>query len=101
MRWITVLSLLVVCFVCLSVAQVSFDDCCLKYAKRHSRLIQKHAVKYRRQEMDGDCNIRAVIFTLKKGRVYCTNPDEKWVVRLMETIDKRSQNTKRKRPYKG
>ncbi|KAF0046726.1 hypothetical protein F2P81_000359 [Scophthalmus maximus] len=47
--------------ICLALAQVSYDDCCLKYAKKMSGNAQKHAVKYRRQEPDGGCNIPAVV----------------------------------------
>ncbi|XP_072296859.1 C-C motif chemokine 25 isoform X2 [Eucyclogobius newberryi] len=101
MRWFTVLSLLAVCLVCLSVAQVSFDDCCLKYMKK-SRNIQRHAVRYTRQETDGDCNIPAIIFMMKRGRVYCTNPADKWVQDLMRIIDKRRSKSKYgKRPFRG
>merc|ERR1711915_407833 len=38
--------------------------------------------------MDGGCNIPAVIFPMRKGRVLCTDPREKWVKDLMSRIDK-------------
>uniref|UniRef100_A0A3B4ANJ2 Chemokine interleukin-8-like domain-containing protein n=1 Tax=Periophthalmus magnuspinnatus TaxID=409849 RepID=A0A3B4ANJ2_9GOBI len=91
MKWLTVLCLLVVCFVCLSVAQVSYDDCCLKYSKKHSRTIQKHAVRYRMQEVDGGCNLPAVIFTLKRGKVYCVDPAERWVPKLIRSLESRAK----------
>uniref|UniRef100_A0A8P4KBD5 Chemokine (C-C motif) ligand 25a n=1 Tax=Dicentrarchus labrax TaxID=13489 RepID=A0A8P4KBD5_DICLA len=69
---------------------VTYDDCCLKYVKRMSRGTQKHAVDYRLQVTDGGCNIPAVIFVMRKGRVFCTDPREKWVEELRERIDKRN-----------
>ncbi|XP_023281141.1 C-C motif chemokine 20-like [Seriola lalandi dorsalis] len=79
---------------CLALAQVSYDDCCLKYVKKMSHGTQKHAVKYRRQETDGGCNIPAVVFTMRKGRVFCTDPREKWVEELMNKIDIRGESFK-------
>ncbi|KAK7945238.1 hypothetical protein WMY93_000966 [Mugilogobius chulae] len=105
MKWITVLALLVVCCVCFSVTQGSFDDCCLKYVKKPSRsirVIQKHAVAYRRQEADGSCNIQATVFILKRGRIYCTDPYDKWVQDLVSKIDKgRARSKSGRRPHKG
>uniref|UniRef100_A0A8C6URA4 C-C motif chemokine n=1 Tax=Neogobius melanostomus TaxID=47308 RepID=A0A8C6URA4_9GOBI len=100
MRWITVLALLVVCLMCLSVAQISYDDCCLKYANTLSRRLQKQAVSFSRQETDGGCNLTAVIFTLKRGRIYCTDPNAKWVKDLIEHIKKKRAKNGR-RYYRG
>ncbi|XP_071347132.1 C-C motif chemokine 20 [Trachinotus anak] len=94
----------VLCFLlslslCLALAQVSYDDCCLKYIKKMGHNIQRHAVEYRRQETDGGCNIPAIIFTMKRGRVFCTDPREKWVKDLMRKIDRKaSKNDSNKLP---
>uniref|UniRef100_A0A3B4ALC8 Chemokine interleukin-8-like domain-containing protein n=1 Tax=Periophthalmus magnuspinnatus TaxID=409849 RepID=A0A3B4ALC8_9GOBI len=70
---------------------LSYDDCCLKYSKKHSRTIQKHAVRYRMQEVDGGCNLPAVIFTLKRGKVYCVDPAERWVPKLIRSLESRAK----------
>uniref|UniRef100_A0A8C4EVX2 Chemokine (C-C motif) ligand 25a n=2 Tax=Dicentrarchus labrax TaxID=13489 RepID=A0A8C4EVX2_DICLA len=90
MRFNTLFFLLFVSCLSLALAQVTYDDCCLKYVKRMSRGTQKHAVDYRLQVTDGGCNIPAVIFVMRKGRVFCTDPREKWVEELRERIDKRN-----------
>ncbi|KAK2895888.1 C-C motif chemokine 4 isoform X2 [Channa argus] len=89
MRFNTLFFLL--CLSCLSLvlAQVSYDDCCLKYVRKMSHGARKHAVSYKHQETDGGCNIPAVIFTMRKGRKYCTDPKDTWVIELMMKIDER------------
>ncbi|XP_054620638.1 C-C motif chemokine 20 [Dunckerocampus dactyliophorus] len=89
MRSNTPFILLVLSCLCLAMAQVSYDDCCLSYVKKLDKKTQQRAVKYRIQETDGGCNIRAVIFTMRKGRVYCTDPRQTWVKELMDAIDKK------------
>ncbi|XP_037132971.1 C-C motif chemokine 8 [Syngnathus acus] len=90
MRFNTPLILLVLSCLSLAMAQVSYDDCCLMYVKELGKKTQERAVKYRIQETDGGCNIRAVIFTMRKGRVYCCDPQEMWVQELMASIDKKA-----------
>lgn len=89
MRFNTLFFLLILSCVCLALAQVSYDNCCLKYVRSMSPAAQKHAVKYRHQKTDGGCNIPAVIFTMRKGRILCTDPKETWVNELMKKIDER------------
>ncbi|CAJ1072652.1 C-C motif chemokine 20 [Xyrichtys novacula] len=102
MRFNTLLFLLVGSCLCLALAQVSYDDCCLKFVKKLSNVTQKHAVGYRWQVPDGGCNLAAVIFTMKKGREFCTNPEEKWVKDLMKMVEKRirRQNGRKSRSQK-
>ncbi|XP_053293517.1 C-C motif chemokine 21b [Pleuronectes platessa] len=99
MRFYVMILLLGLSCVCLTLAQVSYEDCCLRYVKSIS---QRHAVGYRVQEQDGGCNIPAVIFIMKRGRVFCTNPKDPWVQTLMDKIDQRGRNAKRpgRRPYR-
>ncbi|KAF6733931.1 C-C motif chemokine 25 [Oryzias melastigma] len=75
---------------------VSYDDCCLKYVRKMSRGAQKHAVSYKVQKADGSCNIAALIFIMKRGRMICANPSDSWALRLVESIDakKAKQNSK-------
>ncbi|XP_072219279.1 C-C motif chemokine 25 [Leuresthes tenuis] len=89
MRFNTLFFLLIISFVCLALAQVSYDDCCLKYVKKINKGTQRHAVKYRHQKPDGGCNIPAVIFIMRKGRMFCTNPSDTWVKELMLKIDEK------------
>uniref|UniRef100_A0A673BAN9 C-C motif chemokine 20-like n=1 Tax=Sphaeramia orbicularis TaxID=375764 RepID=A0A673BAN9_9TELE len=95
MRFNTLFFLLVLAYMCLTTAQVSYDDCCLKYVKKMSHATQRHAVKYRWQVPDGGCNIPAVIFTMRRGRVFCTDPREKWVNDLMRKIDAKTKSSKK------
>ncbi|XP_060940573.1 C-C motif chemokine 25 [Limanda limanda] len=99
MRFHVMIVLLGLSCVCLTLAQVSYEDCCLKYVKHIS---QKHAVAYRVQKVDGGCNIPAVIFIMKKGRLFCTNPKESWVPKLMDKIDQKEIYGKgpRRRPHR-
>ncbi|KAM7400290.1 hypothetical protein PAMA_004810 [Pampus argenteus] len=90
MQFNTLFFLLILCGLCPALAQVSYEDCCLRYVKKLSQGTQRFAVKYRRQEADGGCNIPAIIFTMKRGRVFCTDPREKWVSELMQKIDRRA-----------
>ncbi|KAM4604735.1 C-C motif chemokine 25 [Polymixia lowei] len=81
-------------------AQVSYEDCCLKYVKGLTRGTQKMVVKYRWQETDGGCNIPAIVFTMKRGRLFCANPKENWVRNLMHKID-RKHHKKQHGPKRG
>ncbi|XP_061695573.1 C-C motif chemokine 25 [Syngnathoides biaculeatus] len=100
MRLETPLVLLVLSCLSLAMAQVSYDDCCLTYVKDLGKRIRERAVKYRIQETDGGCNIRAVIFTMRKGRVYCCDPQETWVQELMSSIDEKAVKHVKKTPSK-
>ncbi|KAM7379595.1 hypothetical protein PAMP_005140 [Pampus punctatissimus] len=92
MQFTTLFFLLILCGLCPALAQ----DCCLKYVKKLSNGTQRFAVKYRRQETDGGCNIPAIIFTMKRGRVFCTDPKEKWVSELMKRVDRKAIHNDRR-----
>ncbi|XP_023136433.1 C-C motif chemokine 20 [Amphiprion ocellaris] len=101
MRFNMLFFMLVLSYLCFALAQVSYDDCCLKYVKKMGHSTQKHAVRYRVQKIDGGCNIPAIIFTMRRGRMFCTDPREKWVQDLMKRIDKREpRNDNGKLPRK-
>ncbi|XP_034470337.1 C-C motif chemokine 20 [Hippoglossus hippoglossus] len=99
MRFYVMILLLSLSCVCLTLAQVSYEDCCLKYV---TKISERHAVGYRLQRTDGGCNIPAVIFIMRKGRVFCTNGKEQWVQKLMDKINQRIGNGKRpgRRPHR-
>ncbi|KAK9538738.1 hypothetical protein VZT92_003890 [Zoarces viviparus] len=61
---------------------------------------RRHAVEYRKQVVDGGCNIPAVIFTMKRGRELCTDPKATWVRDLMKNIDDKGAKNDGKKPKK-
>ncbi|XP_040000211.1 C-C motif chemokine 20 [Xiphias gladius] len=81
----------------LGLAQVSYYDCCLKYVKSLNHKTQKNAVNYRWQETDGGCNITAIIFIMRRGRKFCADPREAWVLKLMKKLDKKGAKNDRKK----
>ncbi|XP_041805595.1 C-C motif chemokine 20 [Chelmon rostratus] len=98
MRFNTLFFLLIVSCLGLALALGNYEDCCFKYMKTMNSRTQKHAVDYRWQVIDGGCNIAAVIFRMRKGRELCTDPTERWVRDLMDTID--GKKAKAKQPRK-
>ncbi|KAM9349456.1 C-C motif chemokine 8 [Symphorus nematophorus] len=107
MQFNTLFFLLVISCVSLAFAQVTYDDCCLKYVKKMTLTTRKHAVEYRRQVTDGGCNIPAIIFRMRRGREFCTDPRERWVLELMDRIDAKKIRLRHpnkrhpRRPHKG
>ncbi|KAL1265473.1 hypothetical protein QQF64_003500 [Cirrhinus molitorella] len=76
-----------------SVAQGSYENCCLKYAYvKNVMALRRHIVNYRVQETDGGCNIPAVVFKLTKSRTVCADPRLSWVQKIVQKLDKNSAN---------
>ncbi|XP_037312980.2 C-C motif chemokine 20-like [Pungitius pungitius] len=103
MRSNTIIVLLGLSCVCLSLAQTTFEDCCYRYVTKTQR-IQRQAVNYRQQVVDGGCNIPATILilrtprTVKTQRVVCVDPHAPWVVHLIKKIDKKKGKHDRYQP---
>ncbi|XP_051529366.1 C-C motif chemokine 21-like [Myxocyprinus asiaticus] len=72
-----------------SVAQGSYENCCLKYIKKIRKTTIKHIDSYRVQETDGGCNISAIVFKLKL-RTICADPRQTWVQELMQKINEKN-----------
>ncbi|XP_061099257.1 C-C motif chemokine 21b-like [Conger conger] len=89
--------LLLLACVCLTLAQGSYEDCCLKYVRTVPKKIRHLVVAYRHQETDGDCNIPAIVFILRKGRVFCADPSQGWAQHLINRIDSRKHHKRPKR----
>ncbi|XP_031162932.1 C-C motif chemokine 25-like [Sander lucioperca] len=95
MKFQALFFLLILTCMYLSLAQGSFGNCCLGHVGAIKQKAKKNIESYRVQETDGDCNISAVVFLIKKHKrewTVCANPNESWVQELMETLDRRMKN---------
>ncbi|XP_043107303.1 C-C motif chemokine 25b [Puntigrus tetrazona] len=72
-----------------SVAQGSYENCCLRYAAV-KKTIRRHVVGYRAQETDGGCNIPAVVLKLKNSRTICVDPRLPWIQPLKQKLNEKN-----------
>ncbi|XP_048108796.1 C-C motif chemokine 25b [Alosa alosa] len=91
---------LILACMCPSLAQGSYENCCLKYVTGVKKSTKRRVEKYRVQETDGGCNIPAVVFTLKNKKSFCANPEQTWVKQLITEVkdrkNKKMKNTQSK-----
>ncbi|KTF78788.1 hypothetical protein cypCar_00012283, partial [Cyprinus carpio] len=73
-----------------SVAQGTYENCCLKYASV-KKGIRNHIMSFRVQENDGGCNIPAVVLKLKNSKEICIDPRLAWVKQMI--LKKSEKNT--------
>uniref|UniRef100_A0A669CGM0 C-C motif chemokine n=1 Tax=Oreochromis niloticus TaxID=8128 RepID=A0A669CGM0_ORENI len=65
----------------------SYGNCCLGYVKDIRK--KSNIISYTMQESDGDCNIRAVLFTMKRRpKPVCANPNDDWVQKEIRRLEK-------------
>ncbi|XP_071372759.1 C-C motif chemokine 20b [Centroberyx affinis] len=59
-------------------------SCCVRYSRR--RLSCKRLRGYTRQNINGPCDINAVIFHLR-DKFVCADPSKDWTQRVMKCLD--------------
>ncbi|XP_063747785.1 C-C motif chemokine 25b [Eleginops maclovinus] len=97
MKFPTLFFLLILTCMYLSLAQGSYGNCCLGYIKGMKASGRRNIESYRMQETDGDCNLRAVVFLMKKKpshiiqKTRCANPNDLWVQQLIQGLNDRRQ----------
>uniref|UniRef100_A0A3Q1IXY2 Chemokine interleukin-8-like domain-containing protein n=2 Tax=Anabas testudineus TaxID=64144 RepID=A0A3Q1IXY2_ANATE len=91
MKFQALFFLLILTCMYLSLAQGSYGNCCLGYSKV-GKLKARRTLNYRMQETDGDCNIRATVFELKRKdptgnpMTVCANPEHDATKKLMRVV---------------
>ncbi|KAK5931305.1 hypothetical protein CgunFtcFv8_027466 [Champsocephalus gunnari] len=98
MKFPALFFLLILTCMHMSLAQGSYGNCCLGYITGMKASTRRNIESYRVQQTDGDCNIRAVVFRMKRKpshktqRTRCANPNDRWVQDLIQDVNNRVQN---------
>ncbi|XP_048845863.1 C-C motif chemokine 20-like [Brienomyrus brachyistius] len=90
MRFSNLFFILFLAFLCLTLAQGAYEDCCLRYVAAVKKSTRRTVVRYKKQEVDGGCNIPAIVFITKRGKSFCADPKEQWVKKLMSILNKQA-----------
>ncbi|XP_017569794.1 C-C motif chemokine 25b [Pygocentrus nattereri] len=69
-----------------SLAQGTYENCCLKYGSGMRASIKKKIVSYRFQQTDGGCNIPAIVLKTKKAKTFCADPSQQWVQEMLKNL---------------
>ncbi|XP_063076238.1 C-C motif chemokine 25 [Engraulis encrasicolus] len=91
MKFITLIFLIVITCLCMTFSQGSYEDCCLKYVTKLRPSMHKMARSYRIQKLDGGCNIPAIVFSMKRGKMFCADPKAAWAQKLMKLINRHNK----------
>ncbi|XP_038672254.1 C-C motif chemokine 20-like [Scyliorhinus canicula] len=84
---VALLSLTMLSMFSAPVSADGFGDCCLRYSR--GRLPPSSIVGYVEQHSNEICDIDAVILYTVKGRAVCTNPESRWVKRVLHFLSKK------------
>ncbi|XP_029285612.1 C-C motif chemokine 25b [Cottoperca gobio] len=97
MKFQALFFLLILTCMYLSLAQGSYGNCCLGHVTGMKANVKRNIESYRMQETDGDCNIRAVVFLMKKKPLHktqktrCADPNQGWVQDVIRAVIARNQ----------
>ncbi|XP_074056500.1 C-C motif chemokine 25 [Macrotis lagotis] len=86
------LTYLLVALVSAVSSQGSYEDCCLKYSKSPKLTRLRNIRHYKVQGVNGSCNLRAVVFELRKKNHICGNPEEKWVRNIIKYLESKASH---------
>ncbi|XP_066565068.1 C-C motif chemokine 20 [Amia ocellicauda] len=73
------------------------DGCCTQYISSIDNIKVKLIREYKKQDLNGVCNIDAIVFIMKRGRQICANPKAKKVKEIVKHLNKRKDRKSGKR----
>nr|AFK10931.1 C-C motif chemokine 25 precursor [Callorhinchus milii] len=82
-------------FCAISGQAMSYEDCCLSYnVVKHPKKLSRKIIHHRVQGTGGGCNLPAIVLTLKKSRIVCVDPEEKWLQMFLKKSRKWQKETR-------